>query len=367
MRVVIVGSTGNIGTSLLRRFQQEAQPPQLVGLARRLPDTSVEPYRDVEWREVNIADDASVPDLIDAFMGADVVVHLAWKLQPNRDEREMWQTNIRGTARVLKAVATARVPHLVYLSSIAAYSAGPRRRRVEEDWPTGGIHTSHYSRQKALNERVFDKFEAEHPGILVTRIRPGLVFQRGAGAEQARIFVGPFLPIGWLNTIRPPIVPLPRNAVTQDVHASDLADALFRAIDRRAGGAFNIAAEPPLTPERIASVVGGRWVRIRFAAARAFVSATWRLRLHATDPGWMDLAANLPMMSTERARRVLGWEPRVSSLDALDEIIRGAADHAGIAGSPPLEVPYEPNERAKHTRVSGSEEYPEGGPRSSAG
>jgi nucleoside-diphosphate-sugar epimerase len=205
---------------------------------------------------------------------------------------------------------------------------------------------------------VFDRFEERHPDVIVTRIRPGLVFQRGAGAEQARIFVGPLLPIGWLNTVRPPIVPLPRTTVTQDVHADDLADALFRAIDRRAGGAFNIAAEPPLTPERIAAVVGGRWLRIRFAAARALVAATWKLRLHATDPGWLDLAANLPLMSTERARRVLGWEPTVSSTDALAEILRAAADHAGTAGSPPLEVPYEPNERARHTRVSPSERYP---------
>jgi UDP-glucose 4-epimerase len=359
MRVVIVGSTGNIGTSLLRRLQQESAPPDVLGLARRLPDVSQEPYRGVEWREVNIAEDASLPDLVDAFTGADVVVHLAWKLQPNRDEREMWQTNVRGTARVLKAVAASQVPHLVYVSSIAAYSAGPRHRRVAEDWPTGGIHTSHYSRQKSLNERVFDRFEELHPGVLVTRIRPGLVFQRGSGAQEARIFVGPFLPIGWLNTIRPPIVPLPRRTVTQDVHASDLADALFRVIDQRAGGAFNIAAEPVLTPERIAAVVGGRWVRIRFAAARAFVAATWKLRLHATDPGWIDLAGNLPMMSTERARQVLGWKPTVSSLDALDEVLRGAADHAGTAGSPPLEVPYEPNERARHTRVSGAEAHPD--------
>ncbi|MDQ4138718.1 MAG: NAD-dependent epimerase/dehydratase family protein [Actinomycetota bacterium] len=358
MRVVIVGSTGNIGTALLRRFKQELEPPELVGLARRLPDTSAEPYAGVEWRKVNIADEDSVPDLVDAFTGADVVVHLAWKLQPNRDERDMWQTNVRGTARVLKAVAAAGVPHLVYLSSIAAYSRGPRSRRVREDWPTGGIHTSHYSRQKAVNERVFDKFEAEHPHITVTRIRPGLVFQRGAGAQQARIFAGPWLPLGWLDRVGLPIVPLPRSAVTQDVHTSDLADALFRVIDRQAGGAFNIAAEPVLTPERIASVLRGRWLPVRFAAVRAIVSATWKLRIHATDPGWIDLAENLPMMSTERARRVLGWQPTVSSLDALREVLQGASDHTGTAGSPPLEVPYEPNERLRPTRVSGAEDRP---------
>ena len=59
--------------------------------------------------------------------------------------------------------AAARGPALVYASSVGAYSPGPKDRRVDETWPTGGVPTSFYSRHKAEVERLLDAFEREHP------------------------------------------------------------------------------------------------------------------------------------------------------------------------------------------------------------
>jgi UDP-glucose 4-epimerase len=42
-------------------------------------------------------------------------------------------------------------------------------------------------------------------------------------------------------------------------------------------------------------------------------------------------------MDTTRARTELGWEPRTSSLDAIQEVIEGMAAGAGLAPSPPLQ------------------------------
>ncbi|WP_367882238.1 hypothetical protein [Rathayibacter oskolensis] len=43
------------------------------------------------------------------------------------------------------------------------------------------------------------------------------------------------------------MLPLPKSLIFQGVHADDVADAFWRVLDQRAGGAFNIAAEPVLT------------------------------------------------------------------------------------------------------------------------
>jgi UDP-glucose 4-epimerase len=141
---------------------------------------------------------------------------------------------------------------VVVASSVGAYSLGPKRRRVDETWPTGGVHSSHYARFKAINERAMDVFEREHPGIVLTRLRPGLIFQRAAGAEVAGLFLGRSFPTRWLQAVRPKVLPLPSQLIVQAVHATDVADAYWRAVERRAGGAFNIAAEPVLTPDLIA-------------------------------------------------------------------------------------------------------------------
>lgn len=335
MRVVVVGATGNIGTALLRRLNT-AEGVDIVGVARREP-SPVAPYANVEWATIDISRPDAAPALAEVFAGADAVVHLAWALQPNRDEATMKATNVDGTSRVLTAVAAAAVPHLVVSSSVGTYSFGPKTERVDESWPTGGIATSQYSRQKVANERALDHFEALHPGVTVTRVRPGLVFQAPAGAEQRRLFIGRLLPVEVLRWWRPPVLPFPSLGVFQAVHADDLADAFWRILDRRAAGAFNIAAEPVLHPAALARVLGARaWIPFRARTARWLVEITWRLRLQAMDPGWVDLGTQVPVMSTARARTRLEWEPAVTATDALAEIIDAAAYGKGQPGSAPL-------------------------------
>ncbi|QHC69067.1 NAD-dependent epimerase/dehydratase family protein [Rathayibacter sp. VKM Ac-2801] len=336
MRIAIVGATGNLGTALLRRLHGEAGIEEIVGIARRAPGPGAEEYEGVRWVEVDVASSTAPGRLHEAFTGIDAVVHLAWALQPSHDEPFQRLVDVGGTAAVLAAVAAAGVGQVAVASSVGAYSAAPKSARVDEDWPTGGLHTSTYSRHKAANERAMDAFEAEHPEIVVTRLRPGLVFQRGAATEIAGLFAGPHYPTRWLKAVRIPVLPLPRTLIFQGVHADDVADAFWRVLDRRAGGAFNIAAEPVLTPERLARAVGARLVTVPFGLLRSIVTATWHLRLQRTDAGWLDIACNVPVMSTERARAELGWAPTRTAEEALAELIAGLGDRSTVAGSPPL-------------------------------
>ncbi|MEI5583717.1 MULTISPECIES: NAD-dependent epimerase/dehydratase family protein [unclassified Agromyces] len=335
MRIVIVGATGNVGTAVLRRLHGVGH--ELVGAVRRPPDEGAAPYDGVDWHRVDVAQPEAALQLERAFAGADAVLHLAWLLQPNRREAVMRATNVDGTWQVLSAAARAGVPHVVVVSSVAAYSAGPKTTRVGEDWPTGGIHSSHYSRHKAATERLFDEFEARHPDVVLTRVRPGLVFQRDAATEVGRLFVGARRPRRWIGRLRPPVLPMPREVISQAVHADDLADALARIIELRAPGAFNIAGEPVLDPEQVRRVIGARTVvPVPRAVVRAAMWTGWVLGVQAADPGWLDIATNVPVMSTERARRDLGWTPQRRSTDALREMLDGVGDAAHLPASPPL-------------------------------
>src|SRR5436190_7910921 len=200
MRVVVIGATGNVGTSTVRALREDPAMSSIVGLARRVP----EPAPDgVEWRAADIRES----DLTAHFRGADAVVHLAWLIQPSRDLATVRSVNVDGSARVFQAVADAEVPALVYASSVGAYSAGPKDRLVDESWPTDGIPTSFYSRHKAETERLLDRFEAEHPVVRTVRLRPGLIFKREAAEGIRRLFAGPLLPTPLLRPGRIPVVP----------------------------------------------------------------------------------------------------------------------------------------------------------------
>src|SRR3954447_12035426 len=170
MRVVVTGATGNVGTSVLKALGDAAEVDSVLGLARRLPDGS---WPKVQWSRADVTQD----DLAALFRGADAVVHLAWRIQPSRDRAVTRAVNIDGSARVFRAVAEARVPALVYASSVGAYSPGPKDRLVSESWPTDGVPTSFYSRHKAQVERMLDEFERDLPDVRVVRMRPGLIFK----------------------------------------------------------------------------------------------------------------------------------------------------------------------------------------------
>jgi UDP-glucose 4-epimerase len=336
VRVVVVGASGNVGTAVLRRLHLE-QDVDLVGVVRQVPPPDAPaPYAGVGWHGIDVAQPSSIAALTKVFAGADAVIHLAWLLQPNHDERRMAATNVGGQAHVLAAVSAAGVPQVVVASSVGAYSPGPKRTRVDETWPTGGIHSSHYARHKAVNERALDRFEAEHPGTVVTRLRPGLVMQGTVGEELRTLFAGPLVPVRWLGRVPLLVLPLPPRTVAQVVHADDLADAFARVVLRRAGGAFNIAAEPVIGPHEVAGVLKARWLPIRIAPLRGLVWLAWHLRLVAVDPGWIDISVSVPIMSTRRARDELEWVPRTGAVEALAEAVRGVSDRTTSAGSPHL-------------------------------
>jgi UDP-glucose 4-epimerase len=341
MRIAITGASGNAGTALLRELQgQLALKPgslELVGISRRLPDTSQEPYRGVRWHTLDVGLDQHRRLLEEAFAGVDAVVHLAWQIQPNHNLTLLHRTNVTGTSNVLEATARMGAKQVVCASSVGAYSQAGKDQRRDESWPAGGMAGSHYSRHKAEQEKLLDDFAAAEPGIAVARLRPGLIFQGDAGSEIGRYFLGRILSRLVPRNPRVPLLPVPGNLVFQAVHAKDVADAYWRVVDQRASGAFNIAAEPVLNPQELARILGARRILpIPLKLLHAVVDLTWRARIQPTDAGWVAMAAGAPIMDTSRARRILGWEPKVSSIDAVKELIAGMGAGEGVNPSPAL-------------------------------
>jgi UDP-glucose 4-epimerase len=168
----------------------------------------------------------------------------------------------------------------------------------------------------------------------VVRLRPGLIFKRDAASEIRRYFAGPLLPNALMRHI--PVVPDTPRLRFQAVHSLDIGDAYRRAVvDEAARGAYNVAAEPVLDPERLASLLGARRVKVPARVLRAAAALTWRARLQPTPEGWLDMALGVPIMDTTRAREELGWEPRHDGGEALLELLGGMADGDGLA-TPPL-------------------------------
>jgi UDP-glucose 4-epimerase len=357
MRVVVVGASGNIGTSVLHALADEPQVESVLGIARRQPQVA---FPRTDWAQADI----DTEDLEQHFRGADAVVHLAWKIQPSRDLAALRRTNVEGSERVFRAAAAARVPHLVYGSSVGTYSRGPKDRAVDEDWPRDGISTSFYGRHKAEVERLLDTFERENPSVRVVRMRPGLVFKGDAAQGIRRLFLGPFLPSRLARPGLIPLVPDVPGLRFQAVHSLDVGEAYRSALLSDARGAFNVAAEPVLDGPTLAAALGARTVRIPPGLLRGAAGLSWRLHLQPTPAGWVDLGLGVPIMDVSRARKLLGWEPVHSSVQAFLELMAGIQEGRGFPTPPLAESTSGPARvRELATGIGHREGEPEGGSR----
>ncbi len=328
MRVVVVGATGNLGTSVLRSLAEEERVESVLGLARRRPDLEVPK---VEWAAADVTTD----DLVPHFDGADAVVLLSWLIQPARDLNKLWMVNVEGSSRVMRAIKEAGVPALLYASSVGAYSPGPKDEAVDESWPTGGIPTSYYGRHKAEVERRLDRFEIDAPDVRVVRMRPGLVFKKEAATGVRRLFGGPFLPGILAHPALIRLIPEIEDLRSQVVHSYDVGEAFRLALTKDVEGAFNLAAEPVLDAAEIGRILGARTLPLPSRVARAGVDLSWRLHLQPVSAGWLDLSRQVPIMDTKRAREELGWTPQHSADEALLDLMEGLRTGAGL-DTPPL-------------------------------
>ncbi|MFF5448065.1 NAD-dependent epimerase/dehydratase family protein [Streptomyces sp. NPDC012888] len=346
LRVVVVGATGNVGSSLLPLLARDPGVAEVLGLARRVPPPGWPPTEGdsgrVRFAPVDIGAEGCEPELAAHFAGADAVVHLAWlmRLGPGEEERT-WRTNALGSLRVFDAVARAGVPALVYASSVGAYAPGPGDGRpVDEGWPAHGWPGSAYTREKAYVERCLDTFERDHPEVRVVRMRPSFLFKRASAQQQRELFAGPLVR-SWMVR-RPgllPVLPFPRGLRLQVCHTEDAAEAYRLAVHGPGRGAFNLAAEPPLDAKLLAGLLGARPLPVPPALPRAALSAGWHLRLVHAAPGLYDALLRLPLLDAGRAGEVLGWRAVRSAPETVAEFLEGLRCGPPGGPRPPADPP----------------------------
>jgi nucleoside-diphosphate-sugar epimerase len=319
------------------------------GVARRPP--ADEGAADIEWTALDLAAPEARERLRPVFEGVDAVVHTAWGFQPTRNLSYLRRLDVGGSAAVLGAASDAGVPLLAHVSSVGAYSPGRSTAAVGEEWPTDGAAPGlPYSRHKAAVERMLDAHEATGAHLpRIARIRPSLVAREEVGGSLARYVLPSLLPSSLVRAL--PVLPLDRRFRVQLTHSEDIAAGIVEVVERRATGAFNLAADPVLTRADVAAALGIPAIHLPWEALQTLAAAAWTARLQPVDPGWLDMARRVPTMSSERARRELEWRPQHDARDVLREALTGLI--AGRGADTPALRPRRWAEQLAHLVRSG--------------
>jgi nucleoside-diphosphate-sugar epimerase len=317
MRVCVTGGTGFLGTALVRDLLAQGVPVRVLARPSRRADRLEAQGADV------VRGGLGDPDYISrAVEGAEVVYHLAAKVDTPGSKGDFLETNVDGTERVLTACLRQGVGRAVHASSLAVYGPVPSGQRIDEDTPYDELPhlRDFYAQSKILADRFAVTF-ARETALPITIIRPGIVY--GPGRP---------LPVGLLGFTMGKtnfVFGNPNNRIPLN-YVEDLVDAM--QVAAHSGGRqfqqFNIVDDDELTLakyhearmeiDKTTTHFFPGWpvmLAAPFAeiAIRLFpIGSTARFTKHQVNRALQDR-----WYDTHRIREETGWAPKVVLKEAL--------------------------------------------------
>ena len=306
MRYLITGGSGYIGGRLIEVLSQRKEIEKIVDVDLRPPARA---HPKTEFVHGDVRNRGAIRHLLEHHE-IDALVHLAFILNPIRDEAKMYDVDVNGTQATLQAASEAGTEQALVTTSATAYGAFPDNPKpIAEDWPVRGAPDFSYARDKTECDRVCQLWAADHPDRVMTIVRPCIVFGPNVDNYIVRAFQNnPFVPI--LDG---------HDEEFQLVHEDDVAAALLALLDGKRGGAFNVAGDGTLTWRRAAEIVGKKTREVSLKNMKRFNAAMWKLHAPRTEspPGNLDFIRYPWVVSTEKLKSETDWQPRYDTLETF--------------------------------------------------
>jgi len=316
MKAVITGANGFVGSNLARRLLADGW--SVAGIVRKTSDLSFLRGLDVELLDLGLEDAGA---LARAFASADALFHCASRASDWGPMRVFREANVDNTARVMQAAAAAGVGRVVYVGSTVVYGFGGHIDTAEdapkrpEPFP--------YCVTKLEAERLVERAarEAKLPCAIV---RPGNVFGPNDRVTTIHLYryllAGKFVYVDGGRTLTCP------------TYVGNLVDAMVLAAANAQSGCEDFIITDGLQItwreyiEATCEALGAPPPRHSIPSGPAMAAATaaeflYKLARAKQPPPITRYRIGQVRrdyhFSIDKARRVLGFEPRVGLRDAL--------------------------------------------------
>lgn len=321
MRAMVTGATGFLGGHLVRSLAEKGF--EITALARPTSKISSQLQDQAQLVEGDLR---SAESLNAAWMDADIVFHCAALTTNRASWQDLYETNVRGTQRVLEMAAKGGAQRVVHISTVVVYGLQPPQDSAAFTETSPYVQHpdrwGYYVRSKAAADELALSF-CQEQGLPVTVTRLGFLYGPG-GALVGQQRLGQIGPV-WL------LVGNGRN-VRPFTYVENAVDCILLAAssDVAIGQAYNVVDEPPISgrdglAER-AKLTGDSPVLLPIPApllnaAAALVELPSNLRGADTPPRLtrhlVRTACRNIRYDSSKARQQLGWQQRFSWEEGL--------------------------------------------------
>ncbi|MFK7819514.1 MAG: NAD-dependent epimerase/dehydratase family protein [Planctomycetaceae bacterium] len=307
-RVAIVGGSGFYGHALIRE------------LRRSHPSATILSLDVAEPRETGAADEFVKLDVrSDELTGIlekftpDTIIHLAFIVDPIRNDDFMHDVNVNGTKNVFKAVEKIQPKRFLLSSSATAYGAWPDNPvPLVEDSQLRGRKEYRYSNDKVAIEGMLVDFSKQNPEISVSWTRPAIIYEEGINNYLTEFIAkGPLI-----------VLPDKNNTEMQFVHADDVAAATRLILEKNATGPFNVGPNDWISLAEMAKMSKRPTVTAPLRFCMFLTKCWWGLRLplfHFPPALWYYIRYPW-VVRPQRLMEELGYEFKYSSRETLQHM-----------------------------------------------
>lgn len=309
VKVFVTGGTGFIGGEVVRQLRERGD--EVVCLVRNPAKGAKLTELGCELVAGDLGDEAAIRRGIE---GCDAVIHAAAVYEvgiPASERPAMREANVGGTERVLGAALRARVPKVVYVSTVGVFG-NTHGRIVDESYEHPAEEfTSAYEETKWEAHQVAKRLIDE--GLPCTIVQPGGVYGPGDTSSIGQL-LDQFL------SGKMPLIPFPELGICL-THVEDIAAGILLALDKGAPGEAYVISGPAATVREAIGVVAD--VTGRKAPKRAIPTPLMKAmtpigplvgKVMGQPPNLRELISSADGVtfwaSYEKAKRELGYEPR---------------------------------------------------------
>ncbi len=325
---VITGATGLLGSTIAETLRSRGE--RVRALVRPSSDVEFLKSIGVETMLCDLNDPAAIRKAVE---GASVMYHSAARVGEWGKWRLFREEVVDATRNVVQACKDVGVGRALVVSSVLVYGHRPRvpPGGISEDHPFQSRFKiwSHYGKSKGLAEQAARAINPE-----VTIVRPTWLFGKRDRNILPRMIRT--LRAGWVKILGP------GDNRLNIVHAQDVAEgAILAATTSQARGqAYHLCSEGTVTQrgflDALADAVGvprvQKHVSVRFAMTGGIMLeivarvARWN-RAPLISRHTISLIGRPAVYRIDKARKELGWEPRLSVVGAMPETVEWLRKH----------------------------------------